>query len=178
MKMSRWMVGLAGAVLLAGGGMLYYQGDRAPQSGMRPEVIERTEFPKGTIDMVGNVRGEMCHEVRLRNSAGEQVIGREEIIPDADFRLMTGEQKEDAIKASALRIWERAGMLAECQADPALPFPGLASDATAQPHCLDCEGTCGGASCPAHVIPTGGCQMQGPDCIISVYCCNAGCSCS
>lgn len=176
--MNRWIVGMVGALMLAGGGMAYYLSSRPPASGIPQEVIDRQKFPKGTGDMVGNSKGEICHEVRLQNSSGTHVIGREEVIPGADFQHLNGAEKESAIKASMKRILEGAGLMA-CASDPALPFPGLASDATAQPHCLDCGGGCGGVSCPAHVVPNnyGYCEMQGPDCIITIICCTGSCNC-
>lgn len=172
---TRWFVGVVGALMLAGGGMAFYLSERGKPDSLPPDLFDRTEYPKGTGDMVGDSNGRMCHEVRKRDSAGEHFVGRE-YIEGVDFRTATPGEKKAAIRASARRITERAGLMA-CAVDPALPFPGLASDASAQPHCLDCGGGCGSASCPAHVVEGGGCQMQGPDCIITIVCCSSACNC-
>lgn len=175
----RWIVGALVGLMVAGGGMSYYL-TRTPGHGhIPPEVLDRMKFDHGTADMVGDTAsGRMCHEVRLRNSEGETVIGRG-YIDRKDFRTLTDAEKRAAIIQSAKGIVEASGVSAACLPDPDGWFPGVASVAFADPpKCLDCDGGCGSASCPAHVPLAGPpCQMTGPDCIISIICCSSSCNC-
>jgi hypothetical protein len=177
MNKTRWTVGISVAMLVAGAGLsLYFDSDHPASDNLPQKVVDRMEFPKGTGDMVGRADGSICHQVIKRDSAGDHMLFSGDI-PLADFRILTSDQKRDIIREHTRKILEREGLMA-CKPDPFLRFPGLASDATAQPRCLDCGGGCGSASCPAHVVVEGNpCQMQGPDCIISIICCSGSCNC-
>lgn len=168
----RWIVGAVAALMLAGGGLSYYL-TRGP-GGLPPSVFDRMTFPRGTADMAGDQNGRICHEVRLQNREGVSVVARG-YIDGKDFRVLTSAEKKSAIIESAKSLTEAAGLLA-CSADPGLPFQGAASAAFAPPTCLDCDGGCGAASCPAHVVEPG-CEWNGPDCLITIICCTGSCNC-
>jgi hypothetical protein len=177
--MKRWLAGGALAVLLAGGGWLFMSGVVGKKPGPDPKVAAREmKFPQGVEDMLGDEQGRMCHQVIVRLPGEPDRIGAHHFIEGKDFRKGSREEKMAWLKEHLEKDMESSGLA--CNTGPGDWFLG-ASAAYGQIECNPAE--CGGGyncstwSCPARLsIPHQNCSLGGPNCVITYFCCGAGCT--
>lgn len=159
MKRALGYVAVAAAIV----GGVYYMSTMP--SKVPAQAFDNMKFSKDFDQVTGDPKtGIVCHTAQVCDDSGCRPVASHFLL-GKDFRKATPQERRAWIIADTKQDFEREGLA--CIDPSGHPF---LDSAYAQKHNPG-GGGCTSVSCNAHIVEGGGCELGGPNCVVTVICC-------